>query len=131
MFLSKMATPKPFMRIIDSQGSAPGQCGWHADVFKPHTLAIFLRDLAEAIFLRDSSQVPSRKWVVSNKEDPRTIEFRIFTLRAEETQNQLTAWKDFLQSQGHHRWRIGSDCLMETDQVEVASEERERERAAS
>jgi len=92
--LSKFqATPKPFFRVIDSQGSAPGQCGWYADVFDPRTLAIFLCELAQAKFLRDSSQVPNRNWLVTNKDDPRTIEFRIFALRAEETHNQMSAWK--------------------------------------
>jgi hypothetical protein len=60
----------------------------YADAFKPRILAILLRRLAEAFFF---CGIPVKHPVAN----PRTVEYRMFALRAEETQNQLTAcdWK--------------------------------------
>ncbi len=88
------SSPTTFVRVFDSLGSSPGQFGWYADVLKPCDRANFFRGIADTTFQRNPNQFSKHKRIAANVKDPRTIEFRVFVLRSEDTSRQRAAWKD-------------------------------------
>ena len=54
----------------------------------------FFRGIADTTFQRNPNQFSKHKWIATNVKDPRTMEFRVFVLRSEDTSRQRAAWKD-------------------------------------